>query len=75
MKKKEAAMPMVDDKWQAEDDLRTLMRAEEIKANPERMKAVHKLTGKHKKAIRSIEDLKAAAADYAEDKIEGKEEA
>jgi len=28
-----------DRKWEAEDDLRTLARAEEIKMSPERMKA------------------------------------
>lgn len=74
MKKKEMAMPAIDDSFKAEDDLRTLMRSEEIKADAKRMGAVHKLTKKHKRAIRSIDDLKAAAKDFAEDKMEGGEE-
>ena len=29
--------PMTDQDWQAEDDMRTLMRAAEVKASPERV--------------------------------------
>lgn len=32
-----------DDKWQVEDDLRTLQRAEEIKKDPKRMKACQEM--------------------------------
>ena len=35
--------PSIDRDWQAEDDLRTLTRAEEIKADPKRMKAAQML--------------------------------
>lgn len=38
MKKTRSIGPVGDDKWQVEDDLRTLQRAEEIKKDPQRMK-------------------------------------
>lgn len=66
--------PMND--YEAKDHLDTLMRAEMIKADPEKMKRVHKLAGRHSKAIKSIQDLKdlhntkygpGAKADDAED--------
>lgn len=33
----------LDDKWRAEDDLRTLIHAKEIQRDPKRMAAVRKL--------------------------------
>lgn len=56
--KLKSEVPDMDDSWRAEDDLRTLMRAEEIKADPERIKKVHKHTKHHTKVIKSISDLK-----------------
>ena len=38
--------------------LKTLMDAHEIINNPEHMKRVHALSGRHKKALTSIKDLK-----------------
>lgn len=35
--------PFSDARWQAEDDLRTLTRAEEIKRDPKRLKAAKAL--------------------------------
>jgi hypothetical protein len=56
------AMPSAASKseedYQTEGHLRTLMDAENIKSDPEKMKKVHKLAGRHKKAITSIRDLK-----------------
>lgn len=43
---------------QANMDLKTLMDAHHIKNHPERMGKVQQLAGRHKKAIKSIEDLK-----------------
>jgi hypothetical protein len=53
--------PMHDDKkWRAQSDARTLIDAEEIKGDDERMKHVHKHLRGEKKKIRSIEDIKKA---------------
>jgi hypothetical protein len=49
--------PKMDD-YETEDHMRTLMRAEDIKADPEKMERVHKLAGRHAKSIKSIQDLK-----------------
>lgn len=49
-------MPMDD--YETEGHLRTLMDAEKIKNDPDKMKKVHKLAGRHSKAIKSIQDLK-----------------
>ncbi len=42
-KGKGVPMPVGMDDWQAQDDLRTLARAREIKADPKRVAAVKKL--------------------------------
>lgn len=45
-----------DDKdWQAESDLRTLIDAEKIKADPARLKAAMAKQGELKKALKSME--------------------
>lgn len=50
-----AGMP--DDKqWMAESDLRTLIEAEKIKADPERIKAAMKKRDEMKKALGAIKD-------------------
>lgn len=58
----EQAMPSIAGKpshdYETEGHLRTLMDAEQIKQDPEKMKKVHKLAGRHKMAIRSIQQLK-----------------
>lgn len=47
-----APMPM--DNWQAEEDLRTLMRAEQIEADPKRLKAAQALARKQLAATRAV---------------------
>lgn len=54
-----AAYPMVDRNWQAEDDLRTLMRACEIRKDKDRFAAAKKL------AKKKLADLKKIDADTA----------
>ncbi|WP_182340937.1 hypothetical protein [Comamonas koreensis] len=39
MAKKDIAVPSSERDWQAEDDMRTLARAEEIRKDPDRLKA------------------------------------
>lgn len=53
-------MPQEDpvDNYEVKGHLDTLMQAEKIKADPEKMAKVHKLAGRHTQAIRSIQDLK-----------------
>ena len=46
------------DEWQAEDDLRALARAEEIKNDPKRYKAA---LAKAKEKIAALQDVQAAA--------------
>lgn len=55
------------DKYEIENCMDTLIRAEEIKQDPEKMKQVSKLMGKKKKAISSIDDLRAAAQEVEDD--------
>jgi len=64
-KAKEAGMPVPDDKWEIENGLRTLMDAEKIKCDPEKMKKIRKLAKKQKQDLhaiakkpKSVEDLK-----------------
>lgn len=53
------------DKWEVESWARTITEAEEIKANPEKMKYVKMCLGKQmsamKKAVGSLDDLRALA--------------
>lgn len=53
MPKEKSAVPMVglDKKWQAADDLRTLHRADEIKHDKGRLKAVESLVKKEVKLV------------------------
>lgn len=54
-----AATPAVpNDDYETQNHLRTLMDAEMIKSDPVKMDKVHKLAGRHHKAIKSISDLK-----------------
>lgn len=49
-----------DNDWEAEDNLRTLERAEMLKKDAKKMEAVHKLAGRKVQAlhaIRSVKDL------------------
>lgn len=55
------------DKYECEEALRTLTKAEEIKADPELMAQVQKLAEKQKKAISSIADLKLRASQIADE--------
>ncbi len=50
--------PAMDDDYKIDNDMRTMMSAEEIKMDPDRMAKVHKRAGRHHKAIKSIQDLK-----------------
>lgn len=47
----------MDKKYEAECDLRTMVSAAEISADPARMKAVSELAGKQKKAVSTVSDL------------------
>ncbi len=44
--------------YETQGHLRTLIDAENIKSDPEKMAKVHKLAGRHADAIKSIRDLK-----------------
>lgn len=50
------SMPMVkqEDQWQAEDDLRTLMRAEDIKRDRARMAKVKAIAKKQTAAVSKV---------------------
>lgn len=45
------------DKWETQNHLDTLIKAHEIVNNPVHMKAVHKLAGRHHKAVSGIRSL------------------
>lgn len=45
--------------YETENHMRTLMDAHEIMNNPHKMKAVHKLAGRHANAIRGIKDIQS----------------
>lgn len=51
------------EKYQVREWLNTVADAHEIQNDPEKMKHVHKLVGRHKKAITSLKDLKDAYND------------
>lgn len=48
--------PMKD--YETQGHLDTIIKAHQILMDPEKMKKVHKLAGRHQKAISSIQDLK-----------------
>ncbi|WJN61360.1 hypothetical protein [Pseudomonas sp. SO81] len=48
--------PAVDDEWQIEEDMRTLLRAKEIQRDPKRMAAVRKLAQKKMADIKNLTD-------------------
>ncbi len=47
----------INDDYEAKDHLRVLMDAHSITTNPEKMKKVHKLAGRHTKALEGIRAL------------------
>jgi hypothetical protein len=47
--------------YEAKDAFDTLLRAHDIQSKPELMNRVHKHAKKHKKVIKSLDDLKRAA--------------
>lgn len=47
-------MPAEDKEWRADSDLRTLIEAEKIKADPERLKAAMKKRVEMKKALDTV---------------------
>lgn len=51
---KTEAAPAYEDKWRAEDDMRTLTRAAEIKADPKRYKAALTLAREQMKALAEV---------------------
>lgn len=63
------------EKWEVEDAMRTLMRAREIRLNPELMALVQKEAKKQKAAIKSIADLKSAYNRAVDLKVQPKVEA
>lgn len=62
------------DKWEVENWADTIVRAEEIKADPEKMKYVKmcmkKKYGAAKKAIESIDDLRALSKGEPDEEME-----
>lgn len=46
-----------DNSWQAEDDLRTLIRAEQIKADPKRYAAAKRKAKQRKEELAIVEGL------------------
>lgn len=48
------ARPSIDKQFQAEDDMRTLRRAEEVKASPTRMKAARSEAKKEVKTLTKV---------------------
>jgi len=79
----EKSMPVMEkskgkgpDKWEIDSWKKTIIEAEEIKADPEKMKHVMPLLQKTVKAIKNIEDLRSVAKekmsqDDSEDMMEG----
>jgi len=53
-------MPVIDPKWQAEDDLRTIRRAAEIQGSKQRMSAVRKLAIREQDALKRVTDMSKA---------------
>jgi hypothetical protein len=53
--------------YETQNHMRTLMDAHEIMNNPDKMEKVHKLAGRHAKAIRGIKDI----SDYKNAKYGG----
>lgn len=53
---KEDIDPMND--YETQGHMRTILDAHEIMNNPDKMAKVHKLAGRHAKAIRSLQDVK-----------------
>lgn len=51
------AVPEPDHDYETQNHMRTLIDAHEIMNSPEKMKKVHKLAGRHSKAIRGIKDI------------------
>ncbi|WP_431484198.1 hypothetical protein [Pseudomonas solani] len=56
MSKGAGKAPQVDesDKWRIEEDLRTLVRAEEIRKDPKRMAAVRRMAGEKLTELKQI---------------------
>ena len=61
-KKKDApTAPVSDEKWEIEGWVRTLMDAEKIKTDPDKMKKIQPYLKKEKRAINSLAELRAHA--------------
>lgn len=56
------------DEYEIKNHMDTLIKAHEIASDPEKMAKVHKLAGRHKKAITSIKQLKDKYADMVKPK-------
>lgn len=54
-KEKSATAVSSDDKWQAEDDLRTLVRAEEIRKDSKRFKAATAMAKEKVKELNALQ--------------------
>lgn len=53
-KKANAVSIKPDEEWQVEDDMRTLMRAKEVQADPKRMAKVKALARKKLETVASV---------------------
>lgn len=56
--KDEQKEPDIMNDYEAKDHLDTIMKAHGIMNDPDKMAKVHKLAGRHMKAITSVQDLK-----------------
>lgn len=73
-KAKSEVMPATDDKWKAESDFDTLLRAEEVRTDPARLKRAIAAGKPKAKAIRSLDQLQAKIQEHLSDKDEAEEE-
>jgi predicted RND superfamily exporter protein len=56
-KSADAPAPEINRDWEHEDNARTVIRAQEILNDPDKMKGVKKHLKKQKNAIRSVQDI------------------
>lgn len=67
---KSSSMEMMDgktpemDEHEVSEHLRNIIKAHEVMSDPEKMEKVHKLVGRHQKAITSLQDVE----DYRQNK-------
>ncbi len=59
----EVAAPMADNEdWESKGHLETIMKAHELMGDDEKMEKIHKLAGRHKKALEHLTSMKPIKA-------------